>query len=367
MVEDLTIEKLARLLDEDPARMMVHDELAKGLRSIGQYKPNGGDRDKFLELWTGGTKAWRYSRVGSTAEGIDFMISRPTVTLVGGLQIARLDVLGTDDDGFRPRFLPHISTAKDIPWNDLRAPQVWTDTISTLYEQAASSRRTWWMSTDQTRDSSETLKLWREAGRRWKAAIHDEPKQMVQSALAKADVQCARIALVLAESMDPGAGGRVPTEPMLAAVAIVDYCLDAWRALDDPAVMTYSPKDEKIHKAVIAWRVRAEEKEDRRVDLRELHRGKVGGVRNAGQVADVLEEYAAMYPSCITTEKKPHGPDTTWVHAPRRGLSDPRGKADQHRLDLGRGGAELSTRTVDTPGELSTPRRSKRRTVDSFT
>lgn len=219
VVEDLTVEKLARLLDEDPARMMIHDELAKGLRSIGQYKVNSGDRDKFLELHAGGTKPWRYSRVGSTADGIDFMIDRPVVTLCGGLQIARLDALGTDDDGFRPRFLPHISTAIDIPHADLRAPRVWTDTITALYNQADQGRD-WWLATDHTRDSSDTLKLWQEAGRRWKAAIHDEPKQLVRAALSKADIQASRIALVLAESIDVGAGGKIPAEAMLAAIAI---------------------------------------------------------------------------------------------------------------------------------------------------
>lgn len=319
VVEDLTVEKLARLLQEDPARMMVHDELAKGLRNLGQYKVNSGDRDKFLELWTGGTKPWRYSRVGSTADGIDFMIDRPTVTLFGGLQIARLDALGSDDDGFRPRFLPHIWTAIDIEHADLRAPRAWTDTITALYQQADASR-TWWMATDRTRDSSETLKLWLAAGRRWKATIHDEPKQLVRAALAKADIQCVRIALVLAESMDPGASGKIPAEAMQAATAIVDYSMDVWRALDDPATMAYTVKEEKIHKAVTAWHIRAEEKTDQRVDLRELHRGHVGGVRNAAQLADVLAEYEATYPGCVTSETKPkQGRATTWVHAPRRG------------------------------------------------
>ncbi len=308
LIEDMTIEKLARQLKESPHRIAVHDELASGIKNIGQYKRQNGDRDRYLGLWTGGP--WRYSRVGGD---VDILVEHPVLTIVGGLQIARLDVLGGDEDGFRPRWLPHLSDADDIPWVASRTATEWDAAIKALYK-VIGQRRDWELC--GRGKPTEAQLLWQEAGARWKAEARTEPKNMVRVALTKADQQAARVALVIAESMDPGAGGKIPADAMACAIAIIDYVMDVWRSLDDPDVLAYSRKDEAIHKTVLAWAARAKANGGK-VSTRELQRGRVGGVRDRDKFNDVLDAYENYYPGCVTTEKHPGGGRAiTWVHAP---------------------------------------------------
>ncbi len=76
------------------------DELHGLLRSLGQYKRGGGsDCDRFLALWSG--ERWRYERV---TDEIYLSIARPTLSILGGIQPERLDVL-SGEDGLRTRWL----------------------------------------------------------------------------------------------------------------------------------------------------------------------------------------------------------------------------------------------------------------------
>ncbi len=307
LIEDMTIEKLARLLKESPHRIAVHDELASGIKNIGQYKRQNGDRDRYLGLWTGAP--WRYSRVGGD---VDIRVEHPVLTIVGGLQIARLDVLGDDDDGFRPRWLPHLSETADIPWIESHGTPGWDAAIRGLCKISAQRRD--WELCGRGKPTQAQL-LWQEAGTRWKTSAKAEPKNMVRVALSKADQQCARVALVIAESMNPGAGGTIPADAMGCAIAVIDYVMDVWRALDDPDALTYSRKDEAIHKTVLTWVARAKA-DGGKVSTRELQRGRVGGVRDRDKLNDVLAAYEAYYPGSVTVEKPPRGRKITWVHAP---------------------------------------------------
>ena len=83
--------------------------------------------------------------------------------------------------------------------------------------------------------------LWRDVQRRWKTAQDGPEPPAVAAALAKADEQAARIALVLAESLDPAAGGPIPEQAMHAAVAITDYVMGVWRAMGPGETLVLRP------------------------------------------------------------------------------------------------------------------------------
>jgi Protein of unknown function (DUF3987) len=108
---DLTLEALARnLMATDGSGLLDVDELAVVLRVLGEYKRGGGgDRGRFLALWSGAP--WNFDRVagGKTENKVRLRIARPTLVICGGLQPALHELLGGEDDGLRPRWLPHLA------------------------------------------------------------------------------------------------------------------------------------------------------------------------------------------------------------------------------------------------------------------
>ena len=312
ILNDNTIEKLATMLDENPGRIAVHDELAGGIKAIGQYKAASGDLEKYLETWTG--SFWRYSRVrGDT----DIMIDHPVHSIVGCLPDTRLDVLGGGDaeGGFRPRWFPHRSTALPEDWDDMSDPASWTDTVAKLYNNE--EPRDWYL-------TGEALTAWKDAKRRWKHQALGDESPMTREALGKADQQAARVALVLSESCDPGKGGDVQVEVMTCAVTITDYVMDCWRSVESPDVLTYNLKDGALFTAVQAWADAAAKSPDGKIDLRTISRRRIGGVRTAAKVGDVRAEYEQYYPGSVSTEERPNkGKPTVWVHAPGHSAMSP--------------------------------------------
>ena len=109
---DQTLEACARSLHAaaGAAGGIDIDELATLLRGVGEYKRGGGgDRGRFLSLWSGAP--WSFDRVagGGKTNNVKLRISRPTLAICGGLQPPLHELLGGDDDGLRPRWLPHLA------------------------------------------------------------------------------------------------------------------------------------------------------------------------------------------------------------------------------------------------------------------
>lgn len=105
LLGDLTLEAVARELDAvGGAAALDVDELPVLLRGLGEYKrAGGGDRARFLALWTGAP--WRFTRVGAGGKrnALRLRIQRPTVVICGGLQPHLHELLGSDEDGSRAR------------------------------------------------------------------------------------------------------------------------------------------------------------------------------------------------------------------------------------------------------------------------
>jgi len=307
IIDDITVEQLARSLDEHPNRIAVYDELAQGVKQIGQYKKGSGDRDHYLKLWTG--KSWRFNRVTGK---IDFWIERPVLSICGCLPEGRLDVLGeADDDGFRSRWLPHLSSVVKPPWRPDRPARRWYRVVRELY--ANQEYREWEL-------TGSALALWEDASERWGKEISSNETSLTVAALAKADQQVQRIALVIAESTAPGKGGELPAEAMQCAIVLMDYVLDCWRSLESPDVMSFSRRDEALHQGVMTWADISRRAPDGRVRLRELRRQRAGGCRTPEKADDLLRAYRAYYPGSVVEETPPGGGlKVVWVCAPEGG------------------------------------------------
>lgn len=317
--QDATTEAIVRWLAAgDGTGAIVADELTAWLRGLNKYRAggsDGGDRARWLANWAGAS--WSYIRVTG---GVNLMVRRPVVTICGGLQTELHHLLGPEDDGFRVRWLPHIAQLDTTlkPKFGTRDLTAWNGAIDRLY--ATRSPRRWTLGGE----SSAAFKIWSEARDRWKrqAGAGDE-SAATAGALVKADKQAARVALVLAESMNAahnaGTGGTIPEEAMVGAVAIVDYSLSCWRTLPSQQALTLSRTAETLDQAVdrlAAWL----ESHGGKAARRELARAHVAGARTAGDLDALLKRYEQRYPGSLVKERSGNrGPRAEVVYAPRRG------------------------------------------------
>ena len=120
VTSDVTVEKLARLVYENPKGMVVHrDELAGWMGALDKYGGSGGDRATYLEAYGG--RPYPVDRASSKTE--DILIPAFCVSLVGGIQPDRLasKVLSGDDDGLAARFI-YIWPERVRPVRPTRVP-----------------------------------------------------------------------------------------------------------------------------------------------------------------------------------------------------------------------------------------------------
>jgi hypothetical protein len=308
--DDTTLEAMARRLDGRDGMMIDADELTALLRGLGQYKSGGSDRGRFLALWTGGP--WIYGRVGADAVGTEILIAKPTLVVCGGLQPALHELLGSEDDGLRPRWLPHLAAMPDEPPEDVQPNgTTWRHLLIVELVAARDRARVWSL-------SGSALEAFRTVQRRWKEQARRGESASLTGALVKADVQLARVVLALAEAEHPARGGEIYRDLVDRAVALVDFSLDCWRALPEQGGMALSMRDERLDRHVdrlVAWL----EQHGGKATRRELLRAGAGGVQTADDLDQILQRYVARYPRTISHEEPAHGGRVaTVVQAPRR-------------------------------------------------
>jgi Protein of unknown function (DUF3987) len=303
LFDDITVEGCARLLDRrDGTGLVPVDELAGWVGRMGRYGNAGGssERARWLSMWS--SQPWAYQRVGDGKGGglaVDIFIERPVVSIVGGIQPALLGTLGSDQDGFPPRWLPFWYDGPKLPWaRRIHVPAKWDAAVGALYD--ARGRREWKL-------TGAGLRMWREAAGLWARQAEGDEASATSAALDKADIQCAAIAKVIAESMHPGRGGVIPVEAVSCAVALVNYCMDVWRAMPGNQSMSLSRKDEVLNQGVNELASWLEDRAPRDLNgrsvrwatPREITRGHVAGVRTSEQARLLIDHYRAVYPGCV--------------------------------------------------------------------
>jgi hypothetical protein len=288
LIDDFTLEALARKLNNGEERStVVVDEMSGFLRGMGRYNRSGGasEMSRLLSLWS--SVPWRYDRV---TDDLIIYIRRPVVSITGGIQPHLHGLLGDDDSGMRPRWLPHYVPAWKAKWGKHRAPASWNRRIAELYCGPGQMLVL----------EGEALEAWEKAGEKWRARS-DAPgiSDTVHGALAKADVTCARIALVL------GAAGKdegtLSAKWVHEATRLVDYCLGVWAALPSPEEFGMSDAERDMRRKVAKLREVAER--HGRISRNEIIQGKVAGVASASDCTRLLKAYGQMYPGCVRKEK----------------------------------------------------------------
>jgi hypothetical protein len=312
-IDDITLEAVARFLDSGDATGVVEsDELSGWLESIGQYKRGGGDKGRWLAMWS--AQPWRYQRVGgdkSGAVGIDFYIQRPVLSIVGGIQPHLHNLLGDADSGFRPRWLPHYAPLQTLTWGPrIHEPANWDKSVEELY--GLSKRRQWEL-------TGQALRIWQQHCAAWKAQARGSENAAASAALDKSDIQSARIALVIAESMNPGAGGEIPADAMRCAVAITEFVMNCWRTLPGQEAFALSRREEILASKVDELANWLESRKDRKATRTQIKESTVAGVRTANDVTTLLTAYEKVYPGTVVTEQPPgRGRPGQVVYAPIR-------------------------------------------------
>jgi hypothetical protein len=308
LVSDITTEALLRRLAEGPKTVVV-DELRAWLGGIGRYGLGGArqkDLGTWLALWQGDTAS--YDRVGGD---VSIVVPRPVVPIIGTLQIEDQQLLGDVRSGFRSRWLPHlgpVTLAGDGDDNHGACADYEAALTRLVYSKPRGELRL---------AEGDARQAWRDARARWRSEAHGASPG-VRAALAKADKQALRIALVIAISLD-AAGDIVPLDAINAAVAIVDYAMGCWRAMPEDEALTLDRTEEKLMPAVEDLAAWLERREDRRASRREILLAKPAGLRTAHQLTVLMNKYEAVYPGSIQEERTgARGPAAIVVYAPRR-------------------------------------------------
>jgi hypothetical protein len=360
--DDATVEAVARWLlarkdrDSDPSGAVIDDELASTLEGLNQYKGGlGSDRSKWLKLWTGADLSIQRVGRGGAQNEVHIYVRSPAVSLAGPLTDSNVHLMGKQGSGFRPRFLPHLAPAEQPAWNDAGPhPAAWTGCIDALLGNR--KPRVWVL-------RGPALAEWSRARERWRRQQDEADPDDVIEALRKADAQCYRIALVIAESLAPGAGGDVTVGAVRSAVAIVDYVMDCWRALPGADTMASSRAEDvmdAMSARLLAWlqgrpkgneELLAGSSPRPRATRREVQRW---SHLKAAKVSALIMEHEARYPGCVVSAGAREGEGkgsagglpTVYVYAPERAASAVT-VTPKERLNPGIPGEETAVQALD--------------------
>jgi Protein of unknown function (DUF3987) len=335
---DTTLEALARSLAVAQGSSAIDlDELAVLLRGLGEYKRGqGADRGRFLALWSSGAH-WSLTRVGGgkATNAVRLRIPHPTLVICGGLQPALHELLGGEEDGLRPRWLPHLAPMPDEV-GELADTKVPVDWQLLLCHHLATKREV-----ERTHKlTPAALREFRSYSKHWKTLTRKGETASNAAALVKADVHLARVALDFIEAEAPVSGEPITSEIIGRAALYVDFTLGCWHALPEQGSLALSRRDWMLDKSIVRLVAWLEEHEGQ-ASSRELQRARVAGVRTPADFKALLERYEAVYPGSVLEERPPSGGlPTVVVKAPVRSpfsSVSPSGDSDRANDEKARG------------------------------
>jgi len=230
VASDTTVEALVSILEDNPRGLLVHrDELAGWVRSMDQYKGGkGSDRQHWLNLWsTDEVIVDRKSRLGEP-----IILSRPFVSLFGGIQPAMLGELGGSmEDGLIDRFLFAYPAPRHIRFTDEEIGVEAERRYTNLYVKLSALT----LATDEHGDPNpKPLRLSSEAKSLFAGCVDSLGAETLQPGFpsrlegvwSKMRGYLARLSLVLALCRcveDSAREERVEAEDVEAATKLLDY------------------------------------------------------------------------------------------------------------------------------------------------
>lgn len=229
IADDTTVEALVSILEPNPRGLLADkDELTGWVRAMDQYKGGkGADRQHWLSIWS--SKPVVVDRKSRAGEPI--MLSRPWVSLFGGLQPTMLKELGgLQEDGLLDRFLFAYPPPKRALFSDAEISAEAEQEYGELYGKLAETQ----MVKDEYGEPNPGIvpmsEEAREAFRTRVDALAGEvyepgfPSRM-EGVWSKLEGYLARLSLILAlaRSKETGEIERVQLEDVEAAGRLIDY------------------------------------------------------------------------------------------------------------------------------------------------
>lgn len=220
---DVTVERLAQLLAENPRGLLViRDELSAWVKSMNQYKQGkGADRQFYLSVWSGAPV--KVDRVGSGTP-TDILIARPCLSVVGCIPpevLGEFDDRGGLDDGFLPRLLFTWPLQRPVRWTDATISQPVRDGYDNLIRELFAFPMQKEPVSLLLSDEALALFKW------WHDTHCEETEQpqlppFLRGAYAKLKGYCPRLALIHAVVTNPTTE-RVEKASVEAAIQLVSY------------------------------------------------------------------------------------------------------------------------------------------------
>lgn len=219
---DATIEAISDIVKTSVGIVATHDEIVGWVKSMDAYSGAAGrERAVYLELWAGRSlKTDRKSK-----DKGPLMAANPVVCVVGGVQPDLLDQLvgeAARDDGFVDRFLWSWPDASPTEWSEAEVDEQTRAAVQAVFSRlrpAIPGRKPVVL-------SNEAKSFWRDWYNQNAAQTKTAPPRMA-GIYAKADVQLARMTLLLHVLSTPDAPESVPV-PLATisdAARIVEYHL----------------------------------------------------------------------------------------------------------------------------------------------
>ena len=112
-ISDVTIEKLARLLGENPRGLLLfRDELSALIGNLERNARGGTDRPHYLETFGAGTII-----VDRVSEPEPIIVEQASLSILGGIQPAKLEQMNTtEEDGLHARFMYFFPAGAEFVW-----------------------------------------------------------------------------------------------------------------------------------------------------------------------------------------------------------------------------------------------------------
>ena len=284
-VSDITVESLAKALDENPRGILLYrDELSGWAQAMNAYKGGkGSDRQFFLSAWSGTPHP-----VDRKSQDSPLFLSHPHLSIVGTIQPDTLKALlhsNQWDDGLMDRILfAYPDVVISTSWSTAEVTSQTRQDVDLMYTRLYGLIE----EPDQSNITltEPALDVWTEWFAENQQELRYAPDQL-RGVLAKMPSQCGRLILIThlarwaaGESVNPN---QVDAESAIKATRLAQYFKNHARRAHG---VIYEQKEARLHRKVLDWIRR---RGAGGIRPRDLQRAKVGGIERAADAQKILD------------------------------------------------------------------------------